>query len=357
MDARRESNTSMSAPTGTGSLVSIVIPSFNRRALLERCLESLPGQTYPSLEIIVVDDGSNDGTSQMLEAFAARHPSTIVRTFRHEASRGANTARNWGIRESHGEIVAFLDSDCIARPDWLERLVRGFDAPDVAAVTGLATDMPPANIFELAYHGTNRVHGAGPAPRLIGCNMAIRRGPLLRFMWDEDRRFQAMLNPHTPDVTVSGGCDEEGLFLLLGAAGYRQLILPDAEVLHEHRYTGRSFFRQAYFGGGSAAHLVYKYRLPPRIDLMPFILMYLSLPLAFVDGRWAVLPTLFFLAAIAALFYNELFRKGKSILRSIISVPLMLLYYQVRLAGYLVEAFKVRIGIRKIQRVNLGEIR
>ena len=108
-------------------------------------------------------------------------------------------------------------------------------------------------------------------------------------------------------------------------------------------------------GGGSAAHLVYKYRLPPRLDLLPFYAFFASIPLIFVDRRFVLVSAFFLFAAVGALLYNELFRKGKGPLLAAASLLPMLAYYQVRLAGYLVEAAKVRLGIRKIQRVNLRE--
>ncbi len=246
-----------------------------------------------------------------------------------------------------------MDSDCIAEPDWLEKLIEGFTGPDIAAVTGLVLDPPATNLYEMAFKGTNRVHGAGPAPRLVGGNMAVRREPLLAYLWDEDRRFQAMMADGVPDVSTSGGCDEEGLYLQLRAAGFKQLIIPEARVLHEHYYTRKSFFRQAYLGGGSAAHLVYKYCRPPRLDVIPLGLTYLTLPLALFNQRLALVPAAFLVTTIAALIYNDLFRKAKTLGETLLTLPHMVAYYHVRLLGYVTEALRLRLGLRRIKRIRL----
>ncbi len=338
---------------GDPPLVSVVIPTCNRRAVLERSLLALCRQSFPNFEVIVVDDGSIDNTGEMLDAVAAAHPRLNLRRLKNEANLGANASRNRGVRASHGEIVAFIDSDCIAEPDWLEKLVAGFSAVDVAAVTGVVFDPPAMNLYEMAFKGTNRVHGAGPASRLVGGNMAVRRETLLTYMWDEDRRFQAMIADGVPDVSTSGGCDEEGLYFQIRAAGFRQLVIPGARVLHDHHYSRQSFFRQAYLGGGSAAHLVYKYRLPPRIDLLPLLLTYLTLPLALIDRRLAWIPASFFLLMVAALLYNDLFRKAKTLVETLLTLPHMIAYYHVRLSGYVVEAVRLRLGFRQIERIRL----
>jgi len=334
-------------------LVSVVVPTCNRREVLQRCVEALARQTHPDYEVIVVDDCSTDDTPEFLRRFAADHPDLNIRCLRNEAHAGANPSRNRGIREAKGEFVAFEDSDCIAYPDWLENLLRGFTSDRVAAVVGLAESPAPTNIYELTIRGTQRVPRAGRANRLVGCNMCVRRELLLKYMLDEDRAAQARNPDGTVDVTVSGRGDEEGLYLMLHAAGYEQLAAPNAVVLHEHHYTGRSFFKQAFRGGRSAARLVYKYYLPPRLDMLPFMLTYLTLPLMLVHRLFAVLPAFFFAGALAAITYNDLCRKGKTIGETLRSFPVLLAYYHIRLVGYVLEAVRLRFGKADITRHRL----
>ena len=88
-----------------GPRVSVVLPTYNRGWILEQAVESVLGQDYANLELIVVDDGSTDGTKGMLSMFGDRI--AVIR----QANRGVSAARNTGIRAATGELVALLDSD------------------------------------------------------------------------------------------------------------------------------------------------------------------------------------------------------------------------------------------------------
>jgi glycosyltransferase involved in cell wall biosynthesis len=103
-------------------LVSVIIPTYNRCAILERAIESVLGQTFTDYELIVVDDGSTDETADLLDRYRNR-----VKVIRQE-NRGVSAARNTGIRASKGELVALLDSDDSWLPNKLERQVAFFDA-------------------------------------------------------------------------------------------------------------------------------------------------------------------------------------------------------------------------------------
>ncbi len=335
---------------------SVVIPTFNRRAVLERCLTALAHQTHRNFEVIVVDDGSTDDTIAMLERLRAAHSALHLRWFVNEINRGANASRNRGTEAARGGIVAFLDSDCVAEPDWLERLLGGFSHDRVAAVTGLVLDLSPTNVYELAFKGTNRVHGRGAASRLVGGNMAVRRELLRRINWDEDRRFQAMERAGVPDVTNSGGCDEEGIFLILKWAGYEQRVVPAARVLHEHTYDRRSFYRQAYFGGGSAAHLVWKYRLWHRMDIVPMMAAYMLLLGAVALPRLAWAAAAILATWLVAVIYNELARKAKTLGETVRSLPWVIAYYHVRAFAYARETVRLWTGRRRIARVRRADV-
>lgn len=112
------------------TLVSVVVPLFNRRALIEETLRSALAQQWPSLEIIVVDDGSTDGSADHVErVFGDR-----VRLIRLERNVGRSAARNAGCEAARGEYVAFLDSDDLWDPLKLARQMPAFDDDDVMLV-------------------------------------------------------------------------------------------------------------------------------------------------------------------------------------------------------------------------------
>ncbi|MBI3997032.1 MAG: glycosyltransferase [Candidatus Omnitrophica bacterium] len=107
-------------------LVSVVIPTFNRAAMLREALESVFHQTVKSFEVIVVDDGSTDDTSRVVKSFA--HGIVYLR----QENQGVAAARNSGIKAAKGRYIAFLDSDDLWLPHKLERQIDYLRAhPDV----------------------------------------------------------------------------------------------------------------------------------------------------------------------------------------------------------------------------------
>ena len=110
--------------------VSVVIATYNRRDILRRTLESVASQSHAAHEVIIADDGSTDGTPEL----AAEFPQV---TFLRQENRGSSAARNLGVQRATGDVVAFTDDDCVVPPDWLERIVDGYERhPEVAGGGG-----------------------------------------------------------------------------------------------------------------------------------------------------------------------------------------------------------------------------
>jgi glycosyltransferase involved in cell wall biosynthesis len=118
-------------------LVSVIIPCLNRETLVGQAIESALGQTHQNVEIIVVNDGSTDGTEKVVQSYTA---SGKVRYFKHEVNKGIPAARNTGIRNSLGEYVAFLDSDDMWLPNKVEVQVRAFAQDNTGQVGIVWTD-------------------------------------------------------------------------------------------------------------------------------------------------------------------------------------------------------------------------
>src|ERR687885_795015 len=112
------------------SVVSVVIPCYNQAHFLGEAIESVLAQSYPHFEIVVVDDGSTDNTSEV----AARYPG--VRCIRQN-NQGVAAARNTGIRESNGSYLVFLDADDRLLPEALEVGLEQLKVhPECAFVSG-----------------------------------------------------------------------------------------------------------------------------------------------------------------------------------------------------------------------------
>lgn len=122
-------------------MVSVVIPTHNRAHLLPRALESVLGQTFTDLEVLVVDDGSTDRTSEVM----ATYTDPRVRYLVQPENRGVSAARNRGFREARGQFIALLDSDDEWMPEKLEAqvaLLRDADDKIGAVYTGVETVDP-----------------------------------------------------------------------------------------------------------------------------------------------------------------------------------------------------------------------
>jgi glycosyltransferase involved in cell wall biosynthesis len=164
------------SPDYRPALVSVIVPTYNRAKFINRCLESVASQSYRPIELIVVDDGSTDSTSELVRDFSRRGDGTsfVVRYITQD-NAGAPAARNRGLIECNGEFIQFLDSDDVLHPRKLEIHVRAITATpecdfvwsnygqfeigvtdpdfidyDPAAIVSRSTVIPKTEIFGIA---------------------------------------------------------------------------------------------------------------------------------------------------------------------------------------------------------------
>ncbi|WP_165985678.1 glycosyltransferase family A protein [Streptomyces sp. YIM 98790] len=155
-------------------LVSVIVPNYNYAASLELCLRAIQEQTYPHIELLMVDDGSTDNSVEIARSLGV----TVVRTPRNLGVAGA---RNLGIAESAGEICFFVDSDVALAPDAVATAVRLLrENPETGAVCGIHDPEPLIrdSLVEeyrgLQYHYWS-VSSAGHISFLFPASCAIRR--------------------------------------------------------------------------------------------------------------------------------------------------------------------------------------
>lgn len=230
-------------PAGDLPRVSVVVASYNGARTLRQCLQSLRAQTYPDYEVIVVVDGSTDGTARILEDF----PEMRVVS---QPNRGLSAARNAGIEAATGELVAFTDDDCCADPDWLFHLARHF-AEDGAAGFGGPNLTPHedglvAQSIALAPgHATHVLLSPREAEHVPGCNMAFRREALLA------------VNGFDPVFRKAG--DDVDLIWRLQDLGCRVGFSTAAFVWHHRRISLGAYWRQQMGYGEAEALLLRKH--------------------------------------------------------------------------------------------------
>jgi GT2 family glycosyltransferase/sugar lactone lactonase YvrE len=208
--------------------VSVVVCAYNAADTLEDNLQSLDRLTYPDYEIIVVNDGSKDRTGEI----ARRHPHVrVVDT----PNQGLSAARNIGLAEATGEIVAYTDADTRVDPDWLTFLVQPFLTSDVVGSGGPnvvpGDDPPVAQCIARAPGGpTHVLLDDRIAEHVPGCNMAFKRDALLAV---------GGFNP----IYLRAG-DDVDVCWRLQARGWKIGFASSALVWHHHRASVRAYWRQ-----------------------------------------------------------------------------------------------------------------
>jgi hypothetical protein len=229
---------------------TVVVCAHNEEKTIGACLDSLEHLRYPDYDVICVDDGSRDGTADI----ARRHPVTLV----SEGHGGLCRARNLGLERATGDVVAYIDADATADPDWLTYLAISLD-PQATATAGAGGPnwTPPEDPLLARCIGLapgNPVHvliDDERADHIPGCNMAFRRRDLLAI-----GGFDPTFHTAGDDVDVCWRLLDEG----------RQLRFhPAALVWHHPRRTVRTFWRQQV-GYGAAESLVSRNH-PDRFSL------------------------------------------------------------------------------------------
>jgi mycofactocin glycosyltransferase len=246
--------------------VSIVIPSYNRVKELERCLRSLFDLDYPAdcLEIIVVDDASNDETGMMfqhLQQEATEH-GFALRTLRHEKRQGSGTSRNSGTEVAQNDLVAYIDSDCVASPGWLKELVPAFQDTKIGAVGGMIQAYDRKTLFgryedvrSSLYMGaySQQVSLKGPLTYLPTANLVVRRT-----IWQELAGFIPM--------TYGEDVDFCRRLLLSGAS---ILYIARGAVYHDYRTKLKDFLYIHVAYAATEAALLKRHPTERRTLLLP----------------------------------------------------------------------------------------
>ena len=165
-------------PTAAPQL-AVIIPIYNVEEYLSECLESVEKQSiFDSLEVLLVDDGSTDGSAEIARKFANSHANVQLL---QKPNGGLGSARNHGMRHVKAPYVSFLDSDDRFRPETCEDLIQFFDDPEVHVTIGRLETFPkPSNYMWSRYFdkGTRREQGINEIPDMIhgtsACNKAFR---------------------------------------------------------------------------------------------------------------------------------------------------------------------------------------
>jgi mycofactocin system glycosyltransferase len=219
--------------------VTVVIPVRDRQAELARCLAGLAGMP----RVIVVDDGSADPAAIARTAAAAQ-----ARVVHRAVNGGPGAARNTGLAAADTPLVAFLDSDCVPRPGWLDALLPHFGDPAVGAVAPRIVPGQPGQTWLARYEGASSTLDMGARPSIVrpGARVPYVPGAALIV-----RREAA-----GPGFAESMQVGEDVDFVWrLAAVGWRVRYEPAATMGHQHRVRLRQWFARRKDYGTSAAGL------------------------------------------------------------------------------------------------------
>lgn len=124
-------------------LFSIVVPVYNVGGYLLDTLDSIANQSYSNIEVVCVDDGSTDGSSELLDLYAALDSRFVIY---HEVNKGVSAARNFGIDKAHGEIILFVDADDLLKPSACEVICNAFDDENQVDILKFSADPFPVEL-------------------------------------------------------------------------------------------------------------------------------------------------------------------------------------------------------------------
>ena len=219
--------------------ISVIVPTHNRLALLQRTLESLFRQDYPDYEIIVVNDGSSDGT----HAYLSGTPSPGNFKYLHHENRGLAATRKRGLEHTRGDVIAFTDDDCVVPPNWLTTIASHLTG-EASGVGGAARTGNPTNIFAVVtdfmqnYYKDAMNRGDAKVPFLTGNNVAYKRSCLEK-VGGPDPRFRM-------------GAEDRDLTFRIALTGDRLVYDPSMIIEHYHDSRFRQFVNHQYdLGKGS----------------------------------------------------------------------------------------------------------
>lgn len=220
--------------------ISIIIPTYNRKERLQACLEPLLKQDYPQglFEIIVIDDGSNDGTKEIVGGIAENHPNT---RYFYQCNKGPAASRNFGVRVSTGEIVGFIDDDCVVFTDWVRLMVESHRKNPKASAVGGLTFTPGKKtavlVSQFLSNGSIET-GLNGRPEIIflpTCNVSFKRRLFDKYSFNERFPFP-------------GGEDLE-FFWRLFKEGHKFLWDKEIKITHYRDDSLAGFIKQAYVYG------------------------------------------------------------------------------------------------------------
>lgn len=228
-------------------MISVIIPTYNSEKTLVKAINSLYKNNFNDFEVIVVDDGGRDNTSEVIKEYPLQY-------IRLEKNMGAAFARNKGAMLARGNILLFFDADVEAKEDLLQNINRHFETSDCDVVSGTFAKEPKIpNIF-LFFISTLSHYNFSKAGFALSTHLAAIRKEAFDQLKGFDERFKG--------ATV----EDFDFYNRLIAEGYKCKLDMQMEAYHNHDFTFLTFFRRMFRFGLLKTPLILKYNKHPNVQ-------------------------------------------------------------------------------------------
>jgi len=311
-------------------LISVIVPVHNEEETIEKSLNSILNLDYPNYEVIVVNDGSTDGTSPILAKFGNKIK--VIST----PGIGPAAARNIASKQARGEYLAFTDGDCLVEKNWLKELLAGFTASEVAGVGG--DQLSPDDETEFGKFLNKFMKAIGllgeylkPFSADLSSSVAVmetEHNPSCNVMYKKEIFFKVgyFLENLWPGEDVE-------LDYRIKKAGFKLLFNPKAIVYHYRPNKLKKFVRMMYHYGRVQGFLVRRFGIFRRIQLVPAISLMLVILLWELKRHNTYSGILFVsLLSVAGEFY--FYQRTKNLFSSIKYLILLPVVVVAWLAGF-----------------------
>jgi len=215
-------------------MISVIVPTYNRVKLLRQALESLVRQTIKDFEVIVVDDGGSQDSEGVVKDFQDK----LKIKFFKENHGGVCQARNIGIKNSSGDVLAFFDDDAVADPHWLEKIEQVMPTEKVMVGRGLPYSN---NLWQYFAPHYDRGNKSIPLKGIWECNLAVKRE-----VFDKVGMF---------DEKIGWGHEGNEFAHRCQKAGYSVIYYPEVVIYHDYASGFLNYLSKQFKFGQKYAYL------------------------------------------------------------------------------------------------------
>lgn len=283
---------------------SVVVCTYNGEDKIKSLLDSLKKQTYKNLEIIIVDDGSTDGTVKIVKKYP-------FRLIRHKKNRGLADSRNAGVKNSRGDIILFTDDDCVADKGWVKEIVKCYQKKtSINSVGGRIETYSMDTLFEkYEYYAKHPIYahsisyGSGGRiknylKRMFGIKKnKLKDGQKISSVMGLNSSYKKKMilkvGGHQPGLRRGVDWD---LTTKLKRIGFNAVYCDKAIIYHKHRIGFKSFVKHMFAYGKAYPKIC---KIHPEVKFLPRplpLLFLLFVPIGLILNVW-------YLPLIIILFY------------------------------------------------------